>query len=133
MSVLGEHSATVDGRTLRRADWTSKKAFEVLTVLAAADGDGIRREQLFQRLFLSRRVIGVRTNHLRHNADFRGGAEEASPRGLPVWQVSVRGHQVIDLRLAEVRATAAGESENHEGKGEQTYRALIAEHSRYFS
>lgn len=52
--VLGEHEARCDGRRITRAEWKSKKAFEVLTVLAAGGPSGCRREETIEAVWPGR-------------------------------------------------------------------------------
>lgn len=61
VEVLGEHRVLCEGRVIRRSDWTSKKALEVLTVLAACGEAGGRREQIVEAVWPGREPAKGRT------------------------------------------------------------------------
>lgn len=54
VEVLGVHRALAGDRTVGRGDWKSKKAFEVLTVLAMHGPRGGRREQVIEAVWPGR-------------------------------------------------------------------------------
>lgn len=54
VEVIGQHRVQCAGRTIRRSDWKSKKALDVLTVLAACGPSGARREQIVEAIWPGR-------------------------------------------------------------------------------
>jgi hypothetical protein len=83
VSVIGEHAVAVDGRRLRRSDWKSKKAFDVLTVLAAAAPRGARREQLVEAVWPGRTPDKGRTLLRTALSEIRRTLEPGRPAGEP--------------------------------------------------
>lgn len=83
VSVLGSHIAVVDGRTVRRSDWKSKKAFEVLTVLASFGPVGGRREQIIEAVWPGREPDKGRTLLRTALSEIRRVLEPGRPAGEP--------------------------------------------------
>jgi len=54
VTVVGQHAALVGGRVIGRSAWNSRKALDVLTVLATAAGRGVRREALIEAVWPGR-------------------------------------------------------------------------------
>jgi hypothetical protein len=81
--VLGTHTAIVDGRTIRRSDWKSKKAFEVLTVLASFGPSGGRREQVIEAVWPGRDPDKGRTLLRTALSEVRRVLEPGRPPGEP--------------------------------------------------
>lgn len=83
VKVVGEHEVIVDGRTIRRSEWKSKKALEVLTVLAAAAPHGARREQLIEAVWPGRTPDKGRTLLRTALSEIRRMLEPGRPTGEP--------------------------------------------------
>lgn len=88
VSVLGTHRCVVDGRTITRSDWTSKKAFEVLTVLAARGSTGAHREVLIEAVWPGRDPEKGRTLLRTALSEIRRVLEPGRPAGEPSRHVS---------------------------------------------
>lgn len=88
--VLGEHEVRCDGRTIRRADWRSKKALEVLTVVAAHGPGGARREQVIEAVWPDREPEKGRTLLRTALRDVRRTLEPDRPAGEPSRYVVAR-------------------------------------------
>ncbi|MFK8022475.1 MAG: hypothetical protein AB8G26_00820 [Ilumatobacter sp.] len=81
--VIGEHRAICDGRTVRRSDWKSKKALEVLTVLASYGSAGGRREQIMEAVWPGRDPEKGRTLLRTALSEIRRVLEPDRPPGEP--------------------------------------------------
>lgn len=81
--VLGEHEARCDQRRITRSDWKSKKAFEVLTVLAAGGPDGRRREEVIEAVWPGRPPDKGRTLLRTALSEIRRVLEPDRPAGEP--------------------------------------------------
>ncbi len=108
VSVLGSHRAAAPRGTLSRSDWTSKKAFEVLTVLASSGRAGMRREQLIEAVWPGRDPDKGRTLLRRALSDIRKLIEPDRPAGeasrlLEAIEDRLRLDGCLDLDLAERR------------------------------
>ena len=88
VSVLGTHRCVVDGRTITRSDWKSKKAFEVLTVLAARGTAGAQREALIEAVWPGRDPEKGRTLLRTALSEIRRVLEPGRPAGEPSRHVS---------------------------------------------
>lgn len=106
VSVLGAHTAAVDDRIIRRSDWKSKKAFEVLTVLATHGDAGARREQIIEAVWPGRPPEKGRTLLRTALSEIRKVVEPSRPTGEPSRFVSTNEdlialHGALDLDLVE--------------------------------
>lgn len=104
--VLGEHVVEVDDRTVRRGEWKSKKALEVLTVLAAASPRGARREVLIEEVWPGRDPDKGRTLLRTALSEVRRRLEPGRPTGEPSTHLEtaedvIRLDGRLDLDLAE--------------------------------
>ncbi len=88
VSVLGTHRCVADGRTITRSDWKSKKAFEVLTVLAARGTGGTHREVLIEAVWPGREPEKGRTLLRTALSEIRRVLEPLRPAGEPSRHVS---------------------------------------------
>lgn len=106
VNVLGAHTATVDERTIGRSDWKSKKAFEVLTVLATHAAAGARREQIIEAVWPGRPPEKGRTLLRTALSEIRKVVEPSRPTGEPSRFVSTNEDLIalegaLDLDLVE--------------------------------
>ncbi len=106
VSVLGTHRCVVDGRTITRSDWTSKKAFEVLTVLAARGRTGAHREVLIEAVWPGRDPDKGRTLLRTALSEIRRVLEPGRPAGEPSRHVSAAEDTIslagsLDLDVVE--------------------------------
>lgn len=111
VSVMGEHRVIVDGREIRRSDWKSKKALEVLTVLAAEAPRGARREQLIEAVWPGRTPDKGRTLLRTALSEIRRVLEPGRPAGEPSSHVSTNEDVIslagqLDLDLLDARLDA---------------------------
>lgn len=81
--VLGEHLVRCDGRRIVRSDWKSKKALEVLTVLAAGGSSGRRREEVIEAVWPGRPPDKGRTLLRTALSEIRRMLEPDRPAGEP--------------------------------------------------
>ncbi len=81
--VLGEHELVVDGRIVGRSAWKSKKAFEVLSVLALAGPPGRRREEVIESVWPGRPPDKGRTLLRTALSEIRRTLEPGRPAGEP--------------------------------------------------
>lgn len=88
VAVMGEHRVVVDGRQIRRSDWKSKKALDVLTMLAAEAPRGVRREQLIEAVWPGRTPDKGRTLLRTALSQIRRVLEPGRPAGEPSRHVS---------------------------------------------
>lgn len=106
--VLGEHEARCDGRRITRADWKSKKAFEVLTVLASGGPGGRRREEVVEAVWPGRPPDKGRTLLRTALSEIRRVLEPDRPAGEPSKHL-VAGDDIVtvsgSLDLDRVEAT----------------------------
>ena len=83
VQVLGEHRVMCDGRAVERSVWKSKKALEVLTVLAASGPTGQRREQVIEMVWPGRPPDKGRTLLRTALSEIRRTLEPDRPAGEP--------------------------------------------------
>ncbi|MEO1059817.1 MAG: hypothetical protein AAFZ07_00260 [Actinomycetota bacterium] len=104
--VLGDHEVRCDGRTVRRSDWKSKKALEVLTVIASHGRTGGRREQVIEAVWpdrppeKGRTLLRTALSEIRRRLEPDRPAGEAS-RHLTASDDMLRFGGVLDLDLVE--------------------------------
>lgn len=108
VQVLGEHVARCDRRRITRSDWKSKKAFEVLTVLAAGGAGGRRREEVIEAVWPGRPPDKGRTLLRTALSEIRRVLEPERPPGEPSRHL-VAGDDVVTVtgRLDLERIEAA--------------------------
>ena len=87
--VLGRHEVVVRGRTIGRDGWKSKKALEVLTVLALSER-GVLRERVVEDIWPSRDPEKGRTLLRTALSDIRRLLEPDRPAGEPSSFVETR-------------------------------------------
>lgn len=109
IEILGAHRVDVHGRTVGRDGWKSKKALEVLTVLALAER-GLSREQVVEEVWPGRDPDKGRTLLRTALRDIRKVLEPDRPAGEPSAFVEVREDLVVvdartDLDLAEAESS----------------------------
>jgi len=107
VEVLGVHRAIIGTRQVGRGDWKSKKAFEVLTVLAQHGSRGGRREQVIEAVWPGREPDKGRTLLRTALSEIRRVLEPDRPAGEPS-RFLTTGDDVIrldgELDLDEVEA-----------------------------
>ena len=100
VSVLGTHRCVADGHTITRSDWKSKKAFEVLTVLAAHGRTGARREELIEAVWPGREPEKGRTLLRTALSEIRRVLEPGRPAGEPSRHLSATEDRIAPGRFA---------------------------------
>lgn len=90
VEVLGEHRVLCGRRVIRRSDWKSKKALEVLTVLASWGGTGARREQIVEAVWPGREPEKGRTLLRTALSEIRRVLEPDRPAGEASQLVTAR-------------------------------------------
>jgi len=110
VEILGDHRVQVEGRTVGRDGWKSKKALEVLTVLALAER-GMTREQVVEEIWPGRSPDKGRTLLRTALRDIRKVLEPDRPAGEPSAFVEAREDILVvdattDLDLAESELSA---------------------------
>ncbi len=106
--VLGDHEVCCGGRVIRRSEWKSKKALEVLTVLASHGPAGARREQVIEAVWPERPADKGRTLLRTALSEIRRRLEPDRPAGEPSRHLTTREDLiafdgVLDLDVAEER------------------------------
>lgn len=95
VSVLGTHRCVTEGRTITRSDWKSKKAFEVLTVLAARGATGAHREVLIEAVWPGREPEKGRTLLRTALSEIRRVLEPGRPAGEPSRHLSAAEDTIV--------------------------------------
>ena len=83
IQVIGDHRVLCDGRTIERSAWKSKKALDVLTVLASYGAAGGRREQIVEAVWPGREPEKGRTLLRTALSEIRRVLEPDRPPGEP--------------------------------------------------
>ncbi len=97
VALLGTHEVRVAGGVVGRSAWKSKKALDVLSVLALADDDGRRREEVIEAVWPGRPPDKGRTLLRTALSEIRRTLEPGRPAGEPSAYVSsVEDRLVLD-------------------------------------
>ena len=110
VAVSGRHAAMVGERLIERSGWSSRKALDVLAVLAAAGGRGVRREALIEAVWPGRAPESGRGLLLAALSEIRRTIEPDRPAGEPSVFLTTTGDLVgcaAELDVARAEALLA--------------------------
>lgn len=122
--VLGEHTVRVGDRVVRRSEWRSKKALEVLTVIAAAGPGGARREQVIEAVWPDRDPDKGRTLLRTALSDIRRTLEPDRPAGEASQHLHARDDLLVLAGGLDLDAADAATAEDPAAAFEQLVHGL---------